>query len=77
MLRSTHQRLALGALVTGLGLAACTTPAASTVPSPSAMMAESPSPSAMMAESPSPSAMMAESPSPSAMMAESPSPSTK
>ena len=75
-------------IVSVLGVAACTTPAAATppaatsTPAASGMMHESPSPAAsgMMHESPSPadSGMMHESPSPadSGMMHASPSPST-
>ena len=44
MPRLSTQRIAVGMLVAGLGLAACTSPAASPAPSPSGMMEESPSP---------------------------------
>ena len=54
MPRLSIQRLAVGMLFAGLGLAACTSPGASPSPSPSGMMEASPSPSGMMEASPSP-----------------------
>jgi len=71
MPRLSIQRLAVGMLFAGLGLAACTSPGASPSPSPSGMMEESPS-AGMMEESPS-AGMMEKSPS-AGMMEESPSP---